>query len=269
MYVVLCKLWYTRTHTHVKAISSSYSMTFASCAWNYEEGSWGSIMRYVCALQLYFMIRAGVPDTRSVLGGISTRPAVFNGWKLENNSVVCSKSQFQGWNGDVPAHATKTNCAKRFFFKRDLFGTIFHGLSRYITHPFVFCPNYAKTHHPNLTAEQRHVYDTLLLNSVTAKQGRPFMIIAPAGTGKPYTEKCIEARLRGQARLLNCSLNGPLPPCSSLAVETPHGRYNAPSCVCKKTSRLNTTCELLKIRMCDIPIWDEQAMTHIDIVSRL
>lgn len=60
---------------------------------------------------------------------------------------------------------------------------------------------YADTNEPLLTTEQRSVCDTVV-DAVTNNLPRPFMIDAPAGTGKPFTEKVIAARLRGQGKIV-------------------------------------------------------------------
>ena len=46
---------------------------------------------------------------------------------------------------------------------------------------------FANEHEPLLTPEQRKVYDTIA-SAVCDKNGRPFMIDAPAGTGKTFGE---------------------------------------------------------------------------------
>ena len=67
------------------------------------------------------------------------------------------------------------------------------------------CITYADLHEPRLTSEQRHVYVSVL-EAIRGGNGRPFMIDAPAGTGKTYTEKCIASRLRGE-KCSNCCIH--------------------------------------------------------------
>ena len=56
---------------------------------------------------------------------------------------------------------------------------------------------YADKFEPGLTSEQRQVH-TAVVEAVRHKQPQPFMIDAPAGTGKSHTERVIAARLRGE-----------------------------------------------------------------------
>ncbi|CAN0571068.1 unnamed protein product, partial [Ectocarpus sp. 12 AP-2014] len=57
---------------------------------------------------------------------------------------------------------------------------------------------------PKLTREQKDVFDTMTNASITNKGG-VFMIDAPAGTGKSFTECAIAAHLRAQAKLVLCA----------------------------------------------------------------
>ena len=59
------------------------------------------------------------------------------------------------------------------------------------------CMEYANLHENRLTTEQRQVH-TNVIEAVRNNKPQPFMIDAPAGTGKIYTEKYIASRLRGE-----------------------------------------------------------------------
>ena len=67
---------------------------------------------------------------------------------------------------------------------------------------------YVAEHLPNLTAEQRSVYDKVVASVTTERPptdaSNVFMIDAPAGTGKTYTEGIICAHLRSTTKLVLC-----------------------------------------------------------------
>ena len=57
---------------------------------------------------------------------------------------------------------------------------------------------------PQLTPEQRHVFDTVTTNALQDTGGL-YMTDAPAGTGKTFTERAITAHLRSQGKLVPCA----------------------------------------------------------------
>ncbi|CAM9929568.1 unnamed protein product [Laminaria digitata] len=57
---------------------------------------------------------------------------------------------------------------------------------------------------PQLTAEQRHVFDAVNTNALQDTGGL-YMIDAPAGTGKTFTECTMAAHLRSQGKLVLCA----------------------------------------------------------------
>ena len=127
------------------------------------------------------------------------------------------------------------------------------------------CAEYAELHEPRLTSEQSHIYKTVL-DSVRADNGCPFMIDAPAGTGKTYTEKCISARLRGERKTVLIGASTGIAALQLPGGWTAHSMFKlpmdeamSPTCVCN----INTNTQRAElIRKADLIIWDELPMTH-------
>lgn len=134
------------------------------------------------------------------------------------------------------------------------------------------CAEYADSHEPHLTSEQSHIYTTVL-NAVRDGTGRPFMIDAPAGTGKTYTEKCISARLRGENKTVLIVASTGIAALQLPGGWTAHAMFKlpmdealTPSCVCN----INTQTQRAElIRKSDLIIWDELPMTHRYCVEAL
>ena len=86
---------------------------------------------------------------------------------------------------------------------------VIHLDTEYLRFKHMFDPTqmraFADEHRPNLTIEQRNVYNQVVA-SVTAQNStaskNEFMIDAPAGTGKTYTETVICAHLRSMSKLV-------------------------------------------------------------------
>ena len=134
------------------------------------------------------------------------------------------------------------------------------------------CKTCAATHERNLTVEQRHVYDTVI-HSVNSEQGQPYMIDAPAGTGKTYTEKCLAAKLRGDGKTVLIVASTGIAALQLPGGWTAHSMFKlpmdekmSPSCVCNISAQTQRA-EL--IRKSDLIIWDELPMTHRFCVEAL
>ena len=57
---------------------------------------------------------------------------------------------------------------------------------------------------PQLTVEQRHIFD-VVTDAALNNKGGLFMIDAPAGTGKSFTQCAIAAHIRAQRKLVLCT----------------------------------------------------------------
>ena len=131
---------------------------------------------------------------------------------------------------------------------------------------------FANEHEPLLTSEQRKVYDTIV-SAVCDENGRPFMIDAPAGTGKTFTEKVIAAHLRGLGKTVLIVASTGIATLQLPGGWTAHSMFKLPlddrvvaGAVCNIKSRTQRA-ELL--RKCDLIIWDELPMTHKYCVEAL
>ena len=134
------------------------------------------------------------------------------------------------------------------------------------------CITYADLHEPRLTSEQRHVY-TSVLEAVRGGKGRPFMIDAPAGTGKTYTEKCIASRLRGENKTVLIVASTGIAALQLPGGWTAHSMFKlpmddalTPTCVCNIHAQ---TQRAEFISKSDLIIWDELPMTHRYCVEAL
>lgn len=134
------------------------------------------------------------------------------------------------------------------------------------------CKEYAEIHERNLTAEQHHVYKTVI-DSVNSDEGKPYMIDAPAGTGKTYTEKCLAAKLRGGGKMVLIVASTGIAALQLPGGWTAHSMFKlpmdekmSPSCVCNINAQTQRA-EL--IRNSDLIIWDELPMTHRYCVEAL
>lgn len=121
---------------------------------------------------------------------------------------------------------------------------------------------YANRFEPGLTSEQRDVYNAKV-NAARNKQPQPFMIDAPAGTGKSHTEKVIAARLRGEGfTVLIVASTG------IAALQLPGG-WTAQCLNSNERVVDGAFCDISNesqraelIRKCDLIIFDELLMTH-------
>lgn len=124
---------------------------------------------------------------------------------------------------------------------------------------------YADKYEPGLTSEQRHVY-TAVDNAVTNKQPQPFMIDAPAGTGKSHTEKVIAARLRGQGFTVLIVASTGIAALQLPGGWTAHSMFKLPlneRVVDGAMCDINNGSQRAElIRKCDLIIFDELPMTH-------
>lgn len=134
------------------------------------------------------------------------------------------------------------------------------------------CTEYAEGHERNLTAEQHHVYKTII-DSVTTGEGKPYMIDAPAGTGKTYTEKCLAAKLRGDGKMVLTVASTGIAALQLPGGWTAHSMFKlpmdekmTPSCVCNISAQ---TQRAALLRFSDLIIWDELPMTHRYCVEAL
>lgn len=134
------------------------------------------------------------------------------------------------------------------------------------------CLQYADTHEPRLTEEQRQVYTTVL-QSVRTNKGQAYMIDAPAGTGKTFTEKCLASRLRGEDKVVLIVASTGIAALQLPGGWTAHSMFKlpmddnlTPSCVCNISSQTQRA-EL--IRQSNLIIWDELPMTHRYCVEAL
>lgn len=134
------------------------------------------------------------------------------------------------------------------------------------------CIAYADLHESRLTPEQLHVY-TSVLQAVRDKKGQPFMIDAPAGTGKTYTEKCIASRLRAQNKTVLIVASTGIAALQLPGGWTAHSMFKlpmdealTPACVCNIKAQTQRA-EL--IQKSDLIIWDELPMTHRYCVEAL
>lgn len=125
--------------------------------------------------------------------------------------------------------------------------------------------SFAVDHLPYLTHEQRHVYNTVI-TAVNNQAGRPFMIDAPAGTGKTFTEKVIAAKLRGDGKTVLIVASTGIAALQLPGGWTAHSMFKLPldeqltaGAVCNiraETQRAEV------LRKCDLIIWDELPMAH-------
>ncbi|CAM9637852.1 unnamed protein product, partial [Ectocarpus sp. 6 AP-2014] len=58
---------------------------------------------------------------------------------------------------------------------------------------------------PQLTREQRNTFGTVITTSAMENKRSVYMIDAPAGTGKTFTECAVAAHLRARAKLVLCA----------------------------------------------------------------
>lgn len=120
-------------------------------------------------------------------------------------------------------------------------------------------------HVGNLTHEQRHVYDSVVA-SVTAGSANLFMIDAPAGTGKTYTESILCARLRSMSKLVLCVASTGIAGLQLPGGWTAHSMFKLPleeknvsGAMCNISAE-SQRAEVL--RKCDLIVWDEIPMSH-------
>lgn len=132
--------------------------------------------------------------------------------------------------------------------------------------------SYADINESLLTVEQRSVYDTVV-HAVTNNLPQPFMIDAPAGTGKTFTEKVIAARLRGQGKVVLivastgiAALQLPGGWTAHSMFKLPLNEYVVPGAVCHIKGE-SQRAEL--IRKSDLIIFDELCMVHKYCVEAL
>ena len=104
------------------------------------------------------------------------------------------------------------------------------------------------------------------MNSVRNKEGKAYIIDARAGTGKTYTQKCIDARLRGHHKVVLIMASTGVAALQLPGGWTAHSMFNlpmdekpTPSCVCNIKSQ---TQRVDLIRNANLIIWDELPMTH-------
>lgn len=126
--------------------------------------------------------------------------------------------------------------------------------------------DFANAHEPLLTPEQLQVYNAVI-NAVNNNQPQPFMIDAPAGTGKTFTEKVIAARLRGQGKVVLIVASTGI-----AALQLPGGGWTAHSMfklpmneyvVSGAVCNINSETQRAElIRKCDLIIFDELPMMH-------
>lgn len=131
---------------------------------------------------------------------------------------------------------------------------------------------YADHFEPGLTSEQRAVY-TAIVTAVRTKQPQPFMIDAPAGTGKSHTERVIAARLRGEGYTVLIVASTGIAALQLPGGWTAHSLFKLPLnervvqgayCDIKNESQ---RADL--IRKCDLIIFDELPITHRFCVEAL
>lgn len=65
---------------------------------------------------------------------------------------------------------------------------------------------FADTHEPMLTSEQRQVYDSVV-TFVLQHKPKLYFADAPAGTGKNFCERVVAARIRGEGLTIICVAN--------------------------------------------------------------
>lgn len=124
---------------------------------------------------------------------------------------------------------------------------------------------YADTFEPGLTSEQHAVY-TAVVTAVRTKQPQPFMIDAPAGTGKSHTERVIAARLRGEGYTVLIVASTGIAALQLHGGWTAHSAFKLPlyervveGAYCDIR---NESQRVELIRKCDLIIFDELPMTH-------
>ena len=125
--------------------------------------------------------------------------------------------------------------------------------------------SYADVHEPLLTSEQLRVY-TAVIDAVKQRHPKAFMIDAPAGTGKTFTEKVIASRLRGEGYTVIAvastgiaALQLPGGWTAHSMFKLPLNEYVVPGAMCNINSETQRA-ELSK--KCDVIIFDETPMTH-------
>ena len=127
-------------------------------------------------------------------------------------------------------------------------------------------------HEPLLTPEQRKVYYTIA-SAVCDKNGRPFMVDAPAGTSRTFTEEVIAAHLRGLGKTVMIVASAGIAALQLPGGWTAYSMFKLPlddrvvaGAVCN-IKRQTRRAGLL--RKCDLIIWDELLMTHKYCVEAL
>ena len=112
-----------------------------------------------------------------------------------------------------------------------------------------------------------------ILQLVSTRDGKAYMIDSRAGTGKSYTIKCLAARLRGRRTIVLMVASTGIAALQLPGAWTAHSMFKlpmdenlTPSCVCNIST--NTQRAHL-IRCSDLIVWDELPMTHRYCVEAL
>lgn len=80
---------------------------------------------------------------------------------------------------------------------------------------------------PKSTQEHKAVYDAITKSAIS-EQGGVFMIDAPAGTGKTFTERAITANLRASGKLVICAASTGIAALILPGGLTAHSTYKLP-----------------------------------------
>lgn len=131
---------------------------------------------------------------------------------------------------------------------------------------------FAQNHPELLTSEQRAIHTTVI--DTINNKGRPFMIDAPAGTGKTFVEKVIAANLRGIGNTVLIIASTAIAALQLLRrrldrlfhVKLPLDDQFKPCAVCNIRSETQRADLIWK---CDLLIWDVLPMAHRPCVEAL
>ena len=124
--------------------------------------------------------------------------------------------------------------------------------------------NLARDLRPKLTAEQKSIFDAVTTAALN-DNGGIFMIDAPAGTGKTFTECAITAHIRAHSKLVLCAASTGIASLILPGGLTAHSTFKLPfGDDAIKGSICNIAAESQRadvLRRCSLIIWDEIVMS--------
>jgi DNA replication protein DnaC len=121
-----------------------------------------------------------------------------------------------------------------------------------------------------LNDDQRNAYK-IILNVVTNKEGKLFLVYGSGGTGKTFVWTTLLSRLRGQGKIVLVVASLGIASLLLLGGRTTHSRFKIlidlhDESTCNITQQMKVA-EL--VRKVDLIIWDEAPMMHLQIFEAI